>query len=314
MIKVALLVTLLAHHAFTAVRFKVSGLFFFFYLTPISFSYSVIIVCSLPYHYRIHCTLPLQINQRGKTSIAISFRRILMALLQLLVSRISAPSSVLSVARNSLISYCQRFLSGNNSKQVISISLDNETACTPRPTVIMLGNRVLPSSILLHRCRGGCGHSANIRNCTVTKQEELKIKYRLLDGFKHQVITIYNHTGCECDCMIRSSDCKPTTQYYDPNLCSCRCLKGPTPCDSIYQTWHADRCQCVCNKPTFHPCGANLPWNDKICACGCTNKVMQRCKRKGKLLNKTHCQCECPLPRPVCGPNETFLKKNCTCV
>ncbi|XP_067045121.1 uncharacterized protein [Acropora muricata] len=257
MIKVALLVTLLAHHAFTAVRFKDS---LHFATTDISKRENV--TCDLvPSHSNGTVTTPW-----------------------------------------------------NNSKQVISISLDNETACTPRPTVIMLGNRVLPSSILLHRCRGGCGHSANIRNCTVTKQEELKIKYRLLDGFKHQVITIYNHTGCECDCMIRSSDCKPTTQYYDPNLCSCRCLKGPTPCDSIYQTWHADRCQCVCNKPTFHPCGANLPWNDKICACGCTNKVMQRCKRKGKLLNKTHCQCECPLPRPVCGPNETFLKKNCTCV
>lgn len=40
--------------------------------------------------------MPLQISQRGKTSLAISFRRILMALLQLLVSRISAPSSVSS--------------------------------------------------------------------------------------------------------------------------------------------------------------------------------------------------------------------------
>ena len=36
MIKVALLVTLLAHHAFTAIRFKVSGLFFFFSISHLS--------------------------------------------------------------------------------------------------------------------------------------------------------------------------------------------------------------------------------------------------------------------------------------
>ena len=211
---------------------------------------------------------------------------------------------------------------------------------TPHPTVVLLkipGSELIPSAIILHRCVGGCFQQL-IENCTVTSQEELKINVHEITGGKsfQKTMIVYNHTGCGCDCIKRSSDCNKMNQYYDQLTCSCQCIQDGSSCDPVKQNWNDRTCQCEC-KMSAHNCDRNSKWNDQTCQCECklpplqcdknrewnsqtcqcdlcAKKVKTRCARKGKVLNTKTCECECSKPRPTCLGGTTFLKHNCSCV
>lgn len=191
----------------------------------------------------------------------------------------------------------------------------------PYPTMVKLDRPTdvpfFPGRVLLHRCVGDCP-SSQIRNCTVISQEEIVLAVGTIVGGLHRIqnITVYNHTKCGCACMTRKSDCNETIQDYNPSLCKCECKPGrKSSCNITTHTWNPKKCECLC-KTAQRICDLteNHEWNPDICNCDCTKRVKDRCKRKGKVLNKVTCGCECPTPLPSCPTGTKFVKFNCTCV
>lgn len=196
--------------------------------------------------------------------------------------------------------------------------------CHPYPTVVELkkgaGVQLIPPAITLHRCVGGCTFTQLVENCTVTSQQEVNISVTEIatTGSEWETtwktITVYNHTACDCDCMVRRSDCDDAIHTYDPSTCDCQCKQNGSSCDPAKQIWNTQTCQCECTNPLICDSSKNSMWNETSCQCDCTQRVKDRCKRKNKVLNTVTCECDCPTPVPTCPIGTSFRKKNCTCV
>ena len=209
--------------------------------------------------------------------------------------------------------------------------------CHPFLTVVEVNKlhvkKPIPSHIKLHRCIGFC--NSDKINCTVTKQDEIKVRvFDVQNPPKVVTLKMFNHTACQCNCTERASDCDAKIQEYDISNCACKCKLNGSHC-SPAQTWNDRTCQCECrsqetcrldqvwndsacqcqcrNHDTCNATSSHI-WNDSTCKCDCVKKVKDRCGRKGKVLNEKKCECECPKPQPVCDAGTSFRKYNCTCV
>ena len=171
----------------------------------------------------------------------------------------------------------------------------------------------LTSRVLLHRCVGECIGTHEIQNCTVVEQEEVMLQVYESTTLKN--VTVYNHTKCGCACRTRKSDCNEKFHSYSVDTCTCDCIKTAS-CNTSKHWFNNNTCLCECKSASRH-CdkhNTNMEWNKDSCECDCKKKIKDRCIRKGKILKKPACTCECPTPLPQCPYGTSFLKYNCTCV
>lgn len=130
--------------------------------------------------------------------------------------------------------------------------------CKPRLTAVEIPapahGLYFPDFILLHRCAGGCYFvRSDIMHCEATKTEKINVGVMYLDYSRARkrglpweekrsnvnaqqsniVVSMVNHTQCDCKCVVKASDCDNATEIYDGKNCRCKCrdLK----CDASYK-------------------------------------------------------------------------------
>ena len=168
--------------------------------------------------------------------------------------------------------------------------------CAPRATTIKIpkifGVSNFPSYIILHRCTGSCPLRDG-QHCTVTQQDAINIFITEIKGnvADFKAMTVYNHTGCACDCSTTASHCDPNIQRYNGDLCKCECLQDGSQCDSATQNWDDNTCQCECNMAPQHCDDHNKEWDTKICGCHCKQSLKNNCIAQSKTIDTNTCQC-----------------------
>ena len=129
---------------------------------------------------------------------------------------------------------------------------------------------MLPDYVMLHRCVGGCRFSPDISHCVVTKQDKITVKILEVTHLQTKPVVMYNHTGCECDCINRPSDCDHEKHWWDRSTCSCQCITHSNHCASYKQTWNQQECECRCTHAPID-CGRNKEWDSIKCGCHSTS-------------------------------------------
>lgn len=168
-----------------------------------------------------------------------------------------------------------------------------EESCAPRPTAVRVprnpGHQVLPDYVMLHRCTGGCPYLQGIHHCTVTHQTEITVSI-LNRHWLPSNVTMYNHTGCTCDCIKSANDCDPMKEWWSSGTCSCECTSDGSQCNSSNQNWNSAKCQCECKLAVGH-CENKKEWDHVNCGCHCRKKDKDKCDAKNKIFNLKTCDC-----------------------
>ena len=106
-----------------------------------------------------------------------------------------------------------------------------EQPCKLRPTIIPVEKRGFkPYHIELHRCQGTCRDSLpSQRPCIAASINKISLDLTDLtsESKQEKVITVVNHTSCECDCeAIKHCNLDKGEMPDEEN---CRCIPEPTP-------------------------------------------------------------------------------------
>ena len=151
--------------------------------------------------------------------------------------------------------------------------------CEPSPTVVPTYQRndpsiiYFPRCIRVNRCTGCCGNellSCQPKEIETRNFEIMLAKLTAQGKFEYQgkqVVPIDEHIKCECDCVIKPSDCTPK-QVYKENLCRCECSNTDyrTKCiEHPDKIWDSVYCTCSCRNA--HECSTGFFYNQNTCRC-----------------------------------------------
>ena len=80
-----------------------------------------------------------------------------------------------------------------------------------------------PFFVSVYRCSGGCStNSPNTYHCSATTWNNVTGTVFDLQTSTQKVLTVLNHTSCECTCVAKAKDCSEN-ELYDEDTCSCQC-------------------------------------------------------------------------------------------
>ncbi|XP_043509758.1 vascular endothelial growth factor A isoform X1 [Frieseomelitta varia] len=129
-----------------------------------------------------------------------------------------------------------------------------------------------PRCTRVNRCGGCCGNQ--LLSCEAKKTEtqnfEIVVAKFMGDRFEYQgkqVVPIDVDTKCECNCIIKPSDCTPK-QIYKPAECKCTCTNQDErqKCNEHEEkTWDSINCSCSCRNP--HECSTGWFYDQNTCRC-----------------------------------------------
>ncbi|CAF0734657.1 unnamed protein product [Brachionus calyciflorus] len=168
-----------------------------------------------------------------------------------------------------------------DAKDVTPGKCDPKPVCITNPLASNLKSNdeiAYPTCITVHRCDGCC---ASNEVCVPIKTEDLKLKNVAvisfqngqLNGLVGDVISVTNHTDCECQCKWKTdSDCQEINKNFikSPDACECTCPINELKCSGSH-IFDSSICDCKC-KDIYDKSESNCRskgffWNSKICKC-----------------------------------------------
>ncbi|XP_060817693.1 uncharacterized protein LOC132908081 isoform X1 [Bombus pascuorum] len=243
----------------------------------------LVILCGLVVPHKADIVFPDQINLRESNTPVEPRAEDNMALLLRsqssgTIKRINSPEEFLQMIG---VSPSQVFLTSRmgvpeeRSNKVIA----RQANCEPSPTVVPTYQRndpsiiYFPRCIRVNRCTGCCGNellSCQPKEIETRNFEIMLAKLTAQGKFEYQgkqVVPIDEHIKCECDCVIKPSDCTPK-QVYKENLCRCECSNTDyrTKCiEHPDKIWDSVYCTCSCRNA--HECSTGFFYNQNTCRC-----------------------------------------------
>lgn len=170
--------------------------------------------------------------------------------------------------------------------------------CAARKEVIPIDApryQYYPFFVNVYRCSGGCStNSPDTYHCSATAWNNVTGVVIDLQSRTRKVLTVLNHTSCECACVTKAQDCSEN-ELFDEDICDCQCKyqdEPPAGCPGRF-SWNQFQCKCVCARPVEF-CPVNMEWSYTACGCVCTQSVVKFCQLEKKFLNASTCECEEP--------------------
>lgn len=152
-----------------------------------------------------------------------------------------------------------------------------------------------PFFVNVYRCSGGCStNSPDTYHCSATAWNNVTGVVIDLQSRTRKVLTVLNHTSCECACVTKAQDCFEN-ELFDEDICDCQCKyqdEPPAGCPGRF-SWNQFQCKCVCARPVEF-CPVNMEWSNTACGCVCNQTVLELCEWGKKSLNASTCECEGP--------------------
>lgn len=158
---------------------------------------------------------------------------------------------------------------------------DPKPVCITNPLDLTVNpeNQVaFPPCINIHHCGGCCSHNeicvaVETDDVKLTKVGVIEIRSDNQKVFNEEIITVKNHTACECQCQYNTDEsCKEINPNYirDPYSCGCIC-PGNRYCGPFHE-FDETNCTCICNRSKYSNleqiCRArNFYWNESNCRC-----------------------------------------------
>lgn len=163
---------------------------------------------------------------------------------------------------------------------------DPKPVCITNPLTSNISNNkqvAFPPCINIHRCDGCC---IDNEKCVAIKTHDVKLaKVGLINlddsgmhEFKESIVTVQNHTDCECKCKWQTDDdCKTVNANYIKHESDCKCVCPEQLMCGSFHEFDAESCSCVCKRATYgrmeQTCKQRgYSWNDQTCRCDTKSK------------------------------------------
>ncbi|XP_028400537.1 vascular endothelial growth factor C-like [Dendronephthya gigantea] len=175
---------------------------------------------------------------------------------------------------------------------------DNEY-CRPRPILISIDHpsyQYFPFFISLYRCGGSYNlNSPRASTCIPATIEDVTIRAQSLLKGQIKEFPEKNHTSCKRGCANKKEMCDKQMQVWNEKTCVCECKYPdgpPEPCPARFR-WNRYICDCECNAEEHaNQCFLEEKvWSSDRCGCECPLRVVNRCKRIGRVIDEKTCRC-----------------------
>ena len=135
--------------------------------------------------------------------------------------------------------------------------------------------QVVPDTVPVERCQGGCSLPAHACHPTQVVEREVEVMLVLArwPHGEHQVVCsslqVEDHLDCGCGCEVKPEHCSHR-HYYQESTCRCLCrhTEERGVCIESGRTWDHNTCTCTCPRYTWTSCSTGYVF-DYSSSCTC---------------------------------------------
>ena len=135
--------------------------------------------------------------------------------------------------------------------------------------------QVVPDTVPVERCQGGCSLPAHACHPTQVVEREVEVMLVLArwPHGEHQVVCsslqVEDHLDCGCGCEVKPEYCSHR-HYYQESTCRCLCrhTEERAVCIESGRTWDHNTCTCTCPRYTWTSCSTGYVF-DYSSSCTC---------------------------------------------
>ena len=135
--------------------------------------------------------------------------------------------------------------------------------------------QVVPDTVPVERCQGGCSLPAHACHPTQVVEREVEVMLVLArwPHGEHQVVCsslqVEDHLDCGCGCEVKPEHCSHR-HYYQESTCRCLCrhTEERAVCIESGRTWDHNTCTCTCPRYTWTSCSTGYVF-DYSSSCTC---------------------------------------------
>ena len=140
---------------------------------------------------------------------------------------------------------------------------------------------MVPDSVPVKRCKGGCSQIAH--SCQPTQVVERHVEVMLVlarwPQGENQVVCssfqVEDHLSCGCGCKVKPHQCSQH-HYFLEGICKCLCrhTEKRASCIKSGRSWDEKTCACTCPRHTWTQCSTGYVFDSSFsCSCVLTSAL-----------------------------------------